>query len=131
VVSTTLEATGIGTIRSAVQRGEAYANAVAAVPSLHAGVPMMVLLFGWPLVGARVRVLLVAYVAVMTFALAYGGEHYVVDAVAGWAYAAVAVFGVARVLRRRAPSAHAGTPPPAGGDHRDAAVPDRTSSLEP
>ena len=102
VVSTTLEATGIGTVRSAVQRGEAYANAVAAVPSLHSGVPMMVLLFSWSLVGVRARVLLVAYVAVMTFALAYGGEHYVVDAVVGWAYAAVAVVGVAGLSRRRA-----------------------------
>jgi hypothetical protein len=100
VVSTTLEATGIGTIRSAVQRGEAYANAVAAIPSLHSGVPMLVLLFSWPLVGARTRVLLVAYVLAMTFTLAYGGEHYVVDAVVGWAYAAVAVFGVAWLLRR-------------------------------
>ena len=60
VVSTTLEATGIGTVRSAVQRGEAYANAVAAIPSLHAGVPMMVLLFSWRLVGAVVRALLIA-----------------------------------------------------------------------
>jgi membrane-associated phospholipid phosphatase len=102
VVSTTLEATGVGTIRSAVQRSEAYANAVAAVPSLHAGVPMMVLLFTWPLVGARTRVLLVAYVLVMVFALAYGGEHYVVDALVGWVYAAVAVLGTAALFRRRA-----------------------------
>ena len=100
VVSTTLESTGIGTIRSAVQRGEAYANAVAAIPSLHSGVPMMVLLFSWRLVRVRTRVLLVAYVLVMTFTLTYGGEHYVVDAVVGWAYAAVAVCGVAWVFRR-------------------------------
>ncbi|MDP9445252.1 MAG: phosphatase PAP2 family protein [Actinomycetota bacterium] len=101
VVSTTLESTGVGTIRSAVQRSEAYANAVAAMPSLHSGVPMMVLLFSWPLVGVRTRVLLVGYIAVMTFTLTYGGEHYVVDAVAGWVYAAGAVFGVARLFRRR------------------------------
>ena len=100
VVSTTLESTGIGTIRSAVQRGEAYANAVAAIPSLHSGVPMMVLLFSWRLVRVRTRVLLVAYVLVMTFTLTYGGEHYVVDAVVGWAYAAVAVCGVAWVFQR-------------------------------
>ena len=100
VVSTTLEATGVGTIRSAVQRGEAYANAVAAIPSLHSGVPMMVLLFSWRLVGVRTRVLLVAYVVAMTFTLAYGGEHYVVDAFVGWLYAAVAVLGVARLLDR-------------------------------
>ena len=106
VVSTTLEATGIGTIRSAVQRGEAYANAVAAIPSLHSGVPMMVLLFSWPLVrradaGAARRSTSLA----MTFTLAYGGEHYVVDAFVGWAYAAVAVFGVARLSGRTSTTA--------------------------
>ncbi len=37
--------------------------------------------------------LLVAYVLAMTFTLAYGGEHYVVDALVGWVYAAVAVSG--------------------------------------
>jgi hypothetical protein len=101
VVSTTLEATGIGTIRSAVQRGEAYANAVAAIPSLHSGVPMMVLLFSWRLVGGGPGLLLVGYVAVMTFTLTYGGEHYVVDALVGWLYAAVAVLGVAWLCRSR------------------------------
>ena len=101
MVSTTLEQTGVGTIRSAVQRGEAYANAVAAIPSLHSGVPMMVLLFSWRLVGPRTRALLVVYVVAMTFTLTYGGEHYVVDAFVGWLYAAAAVFGVAWLFRRR------------------------------
>lgn len=102
VTSETLQATGIGTIRSAVARGQAYANAVAAIPSLHAAVPMMVLLFSWSLVGWRVRLLLVTYIAAMTFTLTYGGEHYVVDILIGWVHAAVAVYGVAWVLRRRA-----------------------------
>lgn len=101
VTSDTLQATGIGTIRSAVARGEAYANAVAAVPSLHSGVPMMVLLFTWQLVRVRTRVLLGLYILAMTFTLTYGGEHYVVDAFLGWAYAAVAVYGVAWFFRRR------------------------------
>jgi lysylphosphatidylglycerol synthetase-like protein (DUF2156 family) len=101
VTSETLQATGIGTIRSAVARGQAYANAVAAIPSLHSAVPMMVLLFSWSLVGVRVRLLLVTYIAAMTFTLTYGGEHYIVDALIGWVYAAVAVYGVAWVLRRR------------------------------
>jgi hypothetical protein len=101
VTSLTLEATGIGTIRSAVARGEAYANAVAAIPSLHSGVPAMVLLFTWRLVRPRTRVLLVLYILAMTFTLTYGGEHYVVDAFLGWAYAAVAVYGVAWLFRRR------------------------------
>ena len=101
VVSETLQATGVGTIRSAVARGEAYANAVAAIPSLHSGVPMMVVLFTWRLVRPVTRALLVLYVVAMTFTLTYGGEHYVVDAFLGWAYAAAAVFGVAWLFRRR------------------------------
>jgi hypothetical protein len=107
VTSETLQATGIGTIRSAVARGEAYANAVAAIPSLHSGVPAMVLLFVWPMVRPVARALLVLYILAMTFTLTYGGEHYIVDAFLGWAYAAVAVYGVARVFRRR------GVPPTA------------------
>jgi hypothetical protein len=101
VTSVTLQSTGVGTVNNAVQRGEAYANAVAAIPSLHSAVPFMVLLFTWPLVRRRTRALLVLYVLAMTFTLTYGGEHYVVDAFIGWAYAAVAVFGVAWWFSRR------------------------------
>lgn len=116
VTSVTLEATGIGTIRSAVARGEAYANAVAAVPSLHSGVPMMVLLFTWRLVRVRTRVLLALYILAMTFTLTYGGEHYVVDAFLGWLYAAAAVYGVAWLFRRRQ------VPPAADDAHVAAAL---------
>ncbi len=49
----------------------------------------------------RTRVLLVLYVLAMTFTLTYGGEHFIVDAFVGWAYAAVAVYGVAWWFRRR------------------------------
>ncbi|MEX2289535.1 MAG: phosphatase PAP2 family protein [Mycobacteriales bacterium] len=101
VVGDTLRATGIGEVRNAVARGEAYANGVAAIPSLHSGVPVMVLLFSWRLVRVRTRVLLVLYVLAMTFTLTYAGEHYVVDAFVGWGYAAVAVHGVAWLFRRR------------------------------
>jgi membrane-associated phospholipid phosphatase len=94
-------APGVGTVNNAVQRGEAYANAVAAIPSLHSAVPFMVLLFTWALVRRRTRVLLVLYVLAMTFTLTYGGEHFIVDAFIGWAYAAVAVYGVAWWFRRR------------------------------
>ena len=106
VVSVTLKATHIGTIRSAVAHGEAYSNAVAAIPSLHSAVPMMVLLFSWGHVGWRVRGLLVAYILAMTFTLAYGGEHFVADVFVGWAYAAVSVYGVAWFLRWRRDMRH-------------------------
>jgi hypothetical protein len=102
VVSVTLQSTGVGTVNNAVQRGEAYANAVAAIPSLHSAVPFMVLLFVWSLVRWRARVLLVLYVVAMTFTLTYGGEHYIVDAFVGYAYAAAAVYGIAWWFRRRA-----------------------------
>lgn len=95
-----MQATGIGTVRSSVARGQTYANAVAAIPSLHSAVPMMVLLFSWSLVRARVRVLLLAYILAMTFTLTYGGEHYVVDGLIGRVYAAVAVYCVAGVMQR-------------------------------
>ena len=101
VTSVTLQSTGVGTINNAVQRGEAYANAVAAIPSLHSAVPFLVLLFTWSMVRRRTRVLLALYVLAMTFTLTYGGEHYIVDAFVGWAYAAIAFFGVAWWFNRR------------------------------
>jgi membrane-associated phospholipid phosphatase len=100
VVSRTLEATGIGTIHSAVERGEAYANAVAAMPSLHAAVPMMLMLFAWPVVRPLTRALLGLYVVAMLVTLVYGGEHYVTDVLVGWLYAAVSVAGVSWWFRR-------------------------------
>jgi membrane-associated phospholipid phosphatase len=94
VIPDTLRALGGHTVNSAVERGEAYSNRVAAMPSLHGGIPMMLLLFAWPLVRTRWRVLLASYAVAMPLALVYGGEHYVTDIVVGWLYAAAAVFGV-------------------------------------
>jgi hypothetical protein len=108
VTSVTLQSTGVGTVNNAVQRGEAYANAVAAIPSLHSAVPFLVLLFTWTLVRRRTRLLLALDVLAMTFTLTYGGEHYIVDAFIGWAYAAVAMSGVAWWFDRRARAREAG-----------------------
>lgn len=99
VVSETLLKTGGHTVNSAVERGSAYANSVAAIPSLHAGVPMMLLLFFWPLVTRPFRAVLVGYVVAMAFALVYGGEHYVTDVLIGWAYAAGSVVLTRRLTR--------------------------------
>jgi membrane-associated phospholipid phosphatase len=83
--------------------GQGASNPVAAMPSLHAGAPMLVTLFLWPLLSRRWRAALTAYVLLMALTLVYTGEHYVVDVVAGWATAAVAVGVVAarRSLRAR------------------------------
>src|SRR5262249_9722545 len=82
--------------------GNRYANDVAAMPSLHGAYPMLLCLFFWPLARHRwQRVLLVAYPLMMAFALVYGGEHYIVDILVGWLYAAVVYFGGMALLRRR------------------------------
>lgn len=101
VVSHTLVESGIPTIQSAVERGEAFANPVAAVPSFHAAVPMLVLLLFWPAARAWVRALLVAYVSLMAFTLVYGAEHYASDILLGWLYAGLSVLAVSWFTRRR------------------------------
>ena len=79
-------------------------NPVAAMPSLHAGCALLVALFLWARAGAVVRAALLVYALSMTVTLVYTGEHYVVDAVAGWAVAlvALAVGAGFRNLRSRA-----------------------------
>ncbi|MXG91588.1 phosphatase PAP2 family protein [Nocardioides flavescens] len=88
---------------------QGISNPVAAMPSLHAGSALLVTLFLWPVVGRAARAALAAYVLLMGLTLVYTGEHYVVDVLAGWATAVVAVLTgalVARaVSRRRAPTA--------------------------
>lgn len=73
------------------------ANAVAAIPSLHAAYPMLVLLFAIRVFGRRGLVLL-PYVLAAWVAAVYLGEHYVVDLLVGGAYAAVAFVIAPRVL---------------------------------
>ena len=93
------EGAGVGGAE-AVQRGEAYANPVAAIPSLHSAIPMLVVLLAWPYCRRLGHVLLVCYVAAMTFTLVYGGEHYVLDVLVGWLYALIAVAAVGWLLPR-------------------------------
>ena len=63
-----------------------FADPVAAVPSLHAAYPMLIILFFWKSAGRR-RWLLPLYPLAMAFALVYTGEHYVIDVLLGWIYA--------------------------------------------
>ena len=87
-----------------VVSGQEGSNPVAAMPSLHAGAAMLVALFLWPLVRTLWRAALVGYVVLMALALVYTGEHYVVDVVAGWLTAGLAVAVAAAVRRRRSRS---------------------------
>lgn len=101
VVGDSLRAMGGATVNSAVERGAAYSNRVAAMPSLHGGIPMMLLVFFWPMTRWVGRSLLALYVVLMALTLVYGGEHYVADLLLGWFYAFVVVLGVKAVLDRR------------------------------
>ena len=75
------------------------ANPVAAMPSLHAAYPMLLLLFFWRRAG-RWRWLLALYPLAMGFALVYTAEHYVIDVLFGWLYAAVVYFVGCRIAER-------------------------------
>ncbi len=62
---------------------------VAAMPSMHAAFPMLVWLVVWR-VWPRWGWAFVIYPIGMAFSVVYAGEHYLIDILAGWLYAAVA-----------------------------------------
>jgi membrane-associated phospholipid phosphatase len=66
-------------------------NPVAAIPSLHAAYPFLVLLFAVKFFRRRGLVVL-PYVAIVWFAVIYLGEHYATDVLIGAAYATAAFF---------------------------------------
>jgi len=70
--------------------GQVDVHLVAALPSLHAGTAMLVALWGWSVVRSTALRVGLVYTVAMGTTLVYGGEHYVLDVVAGWAYAAAA-----------------------------------------
>jgi membrane-associated phospholipid phosphatase len=105
VVPTVWGALGVPTASSLWENGD-LVNLVAAMPSLHASYPFMLLLFFWP-VGWRARIPLAAYALAMGFALVYGGEHWVLDIFVGWLWTLLAFALVAWVwprVRRALPS---------------------------
>jgi membrane-associated phospholipid phosphatase len=90
---------GVGTAQSLYENRD-FVNPVAAMPSLHAAFPLMLLLFFWS-AGRWVRLVLGLYTLAMAFALVYGGEHFVIDIVAGWAMALAVHFVVTAISRSR------------------------------
>jgi hypothetical protein len=69
--------------------GQSLSNPVAAMPSLHSAFAMSVAVFFIPLVRKRWAPLLLAYPVLMSLTLVYTGEHYITDALAGYAYVGV------------------------------------------
>ena len=92
---------GLHVAAKLVDEGQADVNEVAAIPSLHAALSMLIAVFLWPLSRRRWRPLLAVYPLIMAFSLVYSAEHYVVDIVAGWALTAVVCMGLGAFERRR------------------------------
>jgi hypothetical protein len=84
--------------RTLYESGTAWSNAIAAMPSLHEGLAVVASIALWPLANRTVRTLLVLYPLAMGFALVYSGEHYVIEIVAGVAYAFAANALAGRIL---------------------------------
>jgi membrane-associated phospholipid phosphatase len=91
---------GLHMVGGMVSQGQYLVNPVAAMPSLHTAYATLVAGFFWW--GKRwwQKALLACYPLAMGFSLLYGGEHYVVDEIAGAGYALV-ILAAWRLLRRR------------------------------
>lgn len=80
---------GVPVAENLFETGNGLVNLVAAMPSLHAAYPAMLLCFFWR-DGIWWRLVLGAYTLAMGFTLVYGGEHFVADILVGWLYAGTA-----------------------------------------
>jgi phosphatidylglycerophosphatase A len=67
-----------------------------ALPSLHCAYPLLVVIEGWRSFGAVLRTVSVAYLFAMIFSAIYLDHHWVLDALLGIVFAAVAVVVVRR-----------------------------------
>ncbi len=95
------EVLGVGTA-ALFSKGQASANLVAAVPSLHAAFTALVAMFLWGRVRPRLRPLLALYPLAMGLTLIVTAEHYFFDVLLGWLYAGAVMVAWSRWERRRA-----------------------------
>jgi hypothetical protein len=99
-----------------------FSDPVAALPSLHAAIPLLLTLTLQGL-DRRLTALLSAYTLAMGLALVYGGEHYVFDVLVGWGVR------VRRLGGHRARAARVGPGERAGGAPRAAATTPAAAAL--
>ncbi|MGC4070046.1 MAG: phosphatase PAP2 family protein [Polyangiaceae bacterium] len=74
-----------------------------AMPSMHCAFPMLGLLSAWPHITWKTKPIHIAYVLLMFVASTYLDHHYLVDGLAGFALAFVAVTATRWLLTRRVP----------------------------
>jgi hypothetical protein len=109
---------GVHSAGSTIEHGYAYANNVAAVPSLHAAFSLLIAVTLWPRKHKWLRPIVALYPLAMGFSLVYGAEHYVSDILLGWLYTIVALLAGKWIMswwaaRRVAEPARAPRPEPA------------------
>jgi hypothetical protein len=78
------------TVSRTLDRGAAVLNAVAAVPSLHAGLSLLVALWFTRNSPRWLRIAAMLYPLSMMMALVYFGEHFVIDCLLGFAATSIA-----------------------------------------
>jgi hypothetical protein len=84
-------------------------NQFAAFPSLHAAYPALAAVYAWSRY-RRLSIALIGWSACVVLSIVYLGEHYVVDALDGFLYVAVATALVEGFVRLRARGARPATP---------------------
>ena len=98
------------TVSHTIDRGAAVMNAVAAMPSLHAGMSLLVALWFTRNTPKWMRTTALLYPLIMMMTLVYFGEHYISDCIAGFGVVLVAWYGSSWWEQRReslAADAHA------------------------
>ncbi|PRZ43750.1 PAP2 superfamily protein [Antricoccus suffuscus] len=95
---------GLTVARHVLDTGQTLANDVAAMPSLHTGFAALAVGFFMIRAPWWRRVLLCLYPLAMGLALVYSGEHYVIDVLAGIAYAVAIITVWQAYVRVRARS---------------------------
>jgi hypothetical protein len=120
---------GLPQAKALIDEGQAGSNQVAAVPSLHAAISLLITVFFWPRLRKRWRPLLVGYAAVMAFSLVYSAEHYVFDILLGWLLTGLVSYGFSRWEDRDRPARDARADQPDGRTKPDAPVDTLDGSL--
>jgi membrane-associated phospholipid phosphatase len=80
------------TVSKTLDRGAGVLNAVAPMPSLHAGMALLVALWFFRNCKPWIRIAALAFPIAMLTALVYFGEHFIIDGLAGWAVVLLAWF---------------------------------------
>lgn len=93
-------AVGAQSIADLFEFGRDTVNPIAAMPSLHAAYPVLLLLFFWSARGWFGRTVMAAYAAHMGFAIVISGQHWLIDVFAGWACAVAVHWAFTRAEAR-------------------------------